>query len=440
MAEKIKLIKNKEEIKKYLENNHSIDIAESFKELNDEELLRIFELMSDENKANVLEQANEELQVRILDLISDKEAIDIFGYMSPDDIVDILGFIDTKKSKSILNNMKSSEANKIRELLGYEEDTAGGIMTTQYIAFKQNLEIKDVMVKLKIIAPKSEVIEIIFVINEKKELVGKVDLRDILISSEETRLEEIMDENVKYAFVEEDQEEVARTVSKYDLHVIPVINHKKNILGIITVDDIIDVIQEENTEDMLKMSGVLEEEDIHSPFLFSVKQRLPWLVVNLGTAFLASFVIGLFSSTVEKVVILSSMMTIISGMGGNAGTQSLSVTIRALALGEIDVSETLKIVGKNILVGLITGSILGILCGTIMFFIFGNFYLGLIIFLAMVGNLILACIIGFLVPVTLKALKIDPAMASAVLLTTVTDTCGFFLFLGLATIFLNKLA
>ena len=295
------------------------------------------------------------------------------------------------------------------------------------------------MIKLKSIAPKSEVIETIFVINEKKELVGKVDLREILISSEETRLEQIMNENIEYVFVEEDQEDVARMVSKYDLNVIPVINHKKNILGIITVDDIIDVIQEENTEDILKLGGVSEEEDIHSPFLFSVKQRLPWLIVNLGTAFLASFVIGIFSNTVEKVVILSSMMTIISGMGGNAGTQSLSVTIRALALGEISTNETLKIVGKNILVGVITGSILGILCGAIMYFIFGNFYLGLIIFLAMIGNLVLACIIGFLVPVTLKALKIDPAMASAVLLTTVTDTCGFFLFLGLATVFLNKL-
>lgn len=439
MAEKIKEIKTEEEIKKYLENNHSIDIAESFKELNDDELLYIFELMGAENKARILEQAGEELQIRILNLISDKEAIDVFRCMSPDDIADILGYIDIKKSKSILNNMKFSEANKIRELLGYEEDTAGGIMTTQYIAFKQNLEIKDVMIKLKSIAPKSEVIETIFVINEKKELVGKVDLREILISSEETRLEQIMNENIEYVFVEEDQEDVARMVSKYDLNVIPVINHKKNILGIITVDDIIDVIQEENTEDILKLGGVSEEEDIHSPFLFSVKQRLPWLIVNLGTAFLASFVIGIFSNTVEKVVILSSMMTIISGMGGNAGTQSLSVTIRALALGEINTNETLKIVGKNILVGVITGSILGILCGAIMYFIFGNFYLGLIIFLAMIGNLVLACIIGFLVPVTLKALKIDPAMASAVLLTTVTDTCGFFLFLGLATVFLNKL-
>ena len=439
MAEEIQKIESEEELEEYLEYNHFVDVAESFEELDDEELLRVFELMTDEQKANVIEQADDDLQERISELISDEEAIDILAFMSPDDIVDILGFIDIRKSKSILTKMKRSQANKIRELLGYEEDTAGGIMTTQYIAFKENLEIKEVMKKIKMIAPRTEVIETIFVTNSKKELVGEADLRDILISSDETKLSEIMDENPKYVYVEEDQEDVARLVSKYDLKVVPVINHKKMILGIITIDDIIDVIQEENTEDILKLGGVSEEEDIYSDFWFSVKQRLPWLVINLGTAFLASFVIGLFSGTVEKVVILSSVMTIISGMGGNAGTQALSVTIRALALGEVDLKDTLGIIWKTVLVGTINGALLGLLCGGILWAIYGNFYMGLIVFLAMIGNLVIACMIGFLIPITLKAMKIDPAMASAVVLTTATDCFGFLIFLSLATVFLNKL-
>ena len=439
MAEEIQKIESEEELEEYLEDNHFVDVAESFEELDDEELLRVFELMTDEQKANVIEQADDDLQERILELIPDEEAIDILAFMSPDDIVDILGFIDIRKSKSILTKMKRSQANKIRELLGYEEDTAGGIMTTQYIAFKENLEIKEVMKKIKMIAPRTEVIETIFVTNSKKELVGEADLRDILISSDETKLSEIMDENPKYVYVEEDQEDVARLVSKYDLKVVPVINHKKMILGIITIDDIIDVIQEENTEDILKLGGVSEEEDIYSDFWFSVKQRLPWLVINLGTAFLASFVIGLFSRTVEKVVILSSVMTIISGMGGNAGTQALSVTIRALALGEVDLKDTLGIIWKTVLVGTINGALLGLLCGGILWAIYGNFYMGLIVFLAMIGNLVIACMIGFLIPITLKAMKIDPAMASAVVLTTATDCFGFLIFLSLATVFLSKL-
>ena len=439
MAEEIQKIESEEELEEYLEDNHFVDVAESFEELDDEELLRVFELMTDEQKANVIEQADDDLQERIFELIPDEEAIDILAFMSPDDIVDILGFIDIRKSKSILTKMKRSQANKIRELLGYEEDTAGGIMTTQYIAFKENLEIKEVMKKIKMIAPRTEVIETIFVTNSKKELVGEADLRDILISSDETKLSEIMDENPKYVYVEEDQEDVARLVSKYDLKVVPVINHKKMILGIITIDDIIDVIQEENTEDILKLGGVSEEEDIYSDFWFSVKQRLPWLVINLGTAFLASFVIGIFSATVEKVVILSSVMTIISGMGGNAGTQALSVTIRALALGEVDLKDTLGIIWKTVLVGTINGALLGLLCGGILWAIYGNFYMGLIVFLAMIGNLVIACMIGFLIPITLKAMKIDPAMASAVVLTTATDCFGFLIFLSLATVFLSKL-
>ena len=373
MAEEIQKIESEEELEEYLEDNHFVDVAESFEELDDEELLRVFELMTDEQKANVIEQADDDLQERIFELIPDEEAIDILAFMSPDDIVDVLGFIDIRKSKSILTKMKRSQANKIRELLGYEEDTAGGIMTTQYIAFKENLEIKEVMKKIKMIAPRTEVIETIFVTNSKKELVGEADLRDILISSDETKLSEIMDENPKYVYVEEDQEDVARLVSKYDLKVVPVINHKKMILGIITIDDIIDVIQEENTEDILKLGGVSEEEDIYSDFWFSVKQRLPWLVINLGTAFLASFVIGIFSGTVEKVVILSSVMTIISGMGGNAGTQALSVTIRALALGEVDLKDTLGIIWKTVLVGTINGALLGLLCGGILWAIMETF-------------------------------------------------------------------
>lgn len=439
MAEEIQKIESEEELEEYLEDNHFVDVAESFEELDDDDLLRVFELMTDEQKANVIEQADDDLQERIFELIPDEEAIDILAFMSPDDIVDILGFIDIRKSKSILTKMKRSQANKIRELLGYEEDTAGGIMTTQYIAFKENLEIKEVMKKIKMIAPRTEVIETIFVTNSKKELVGEADLRDILISSDETKLSEIMDENPKYVYVEEDQEDVARLVSKYDLKVVPVINHKKMILGIITIDDIIDVIQEENTEDILKLGGVSEEEDIYSDFWFSVKQRLPWLVINLGTAFLASFVIGIFSGTVEKVVILSSVMTIISGMGGNAGTQALSVTIRALALGEVDLKDTLGIIWKTVLVGTINGALLGLLCGGILWAIYGNFYMGLIVFLAMIGNLVIACMIGFLIPITLKAMKIDPAMASAVVLTTATDCFGFLIFLSLATVFLSKL-
>ena len=439
ITEEIVKIRTKQELENYLKENHFIDIAESFEELDDGELKRILNLMSDESKAKVIEQADEELQEKILELFSDEEIIQIFSYMSPDDITDILGYIDFQKRKSILDNMKRTEANKLRELLGYEEDSAGGIMTTRYIAFREELLIKDIMAKIKIIASKTEVIEKIFVLNNKRELIGEADLRDILISPDDMQLMEIKNENVISVFPDVDQEDVARMVSKYDLKVIPVVSRRNQILGIITIDDIIDVILEEGTEDILKLGGVSEEENVNSKLLISIRKRLPWLVVNLGTAFLASFVVGTFQGTISKAVILATAMPIVAGMGGNAGTQSLTVTIRGIALGELSMIDNHKMVVKQIFVGFINGAVLGFITGSIMFIVNKNIFLGLIIFLAMIGNLTIACLTGFLIPVTLKRLKIDPALASAVLLTTFTDVCGFFLFLGLAQIFIQKL-
>ena len=217
------------------------------------------------------------------------------------------------------------------------------------------------------------------------------------------------------------------------------VSRRNQLLGIITIDDIIDVILEEGTEDILKLGGVSEEENINSKLLISIRKRLPWLVVNLGTAFLASFVVGSFQGTISRAVILATAMPIVAGMGGNAGTQSLTVTIRGIALGELSMVDNSKMVLKQIFVGFINGAVLGSITGFIMFLVNKNVFLGLIIFLAMIGNLTIACLTGFLIPVTLKRLKIDPALASAVLLTTFTDVCGFFLFLGLAQIFIQKL-
>lgn len=443
IAEDIKELKTDEEIRDYLEEVHDVDIAEYLEEIIDDEdaeVRRVLNAVDNEEKAAIMEEADEELQIKILDLLSEEEALEVFSYMSPDDIVDILGNIQLDKRKSLLDKMKRSDANKLRSLLGYGTETAGGIMTTQYIAFRGDLPLKEILEKIKIIAPKTEYIETIFVQNEKGEVVGEADLRDILIMPEDTKLYDITNENIKYVYPENDQEEVAQLVSKYGLKVVPVLSRKKVLLGIITIDDVVDVIQEENTEDILKLAGTSDDEDLYTDIFDSIKKRLPWLLINLLTAFLASFTVGLFSSTIDKVVALAAAMPIVSGMGGNAGTQSLAVTIRSIALGEQENSDNLSISIKYILVGLINGILLGVVCGFIVYFMFGLKYLSLVILLSMIGNCIIACLVGYLIPVILKVLKIDPAMASAVLLTTVTDVCGFFLFLGLATVFIDKLA
>ena len=440
IAEDIKHLNTEEELTEYLEEVHNVDIAESFEEIeSDDELLRVFNLLSDENKAEILEEADEDLQKRILYLIPEDEVLDIFSYMSPDDIADILGYIGFTKSKSLLNQMKRSDANKLRELLGYADDSAGGIMTTQYIAFKKNLNIKEVMEKIKLIAPRTEYIETIFVLDLDGTVIGEADLRDILIENENTLLENITNENILSVGPNDDQEEVARLVSRYGLKVVPVINKRKNLLGIITIDDVVDVIQEENTEDILKLAGAGDDESLSTNLIESIKKRLPWLLINLVTAFLASFTVGLFSKTIDTVVALAVAMPIVSGMGGNAGTQSLAVTIRSIALGEYYEDENFEVSIRYVFLGFLNGIVLGIICGIIIYFMFYNKYLSIIIFLSMIGNCIIASLVGYLIPIGLKAIKVDPAMASAVLLTTITDVCGFFLFLGLATIYLPKL-
>ena len=417
----------------------SVDLALQLSDLEDNDIAEICAKLSDKELANILEKKKKKTQIRILDLLRNHRIINVFSYMSKDDIVDILGLINIGKSKELINLMKDGKDKKvITELLGYEDDTAGGIMTTEYIALKKDLTVSQALLKLKEIVSKSEVIETIFV-NDNKKIIGIANLRDILISPDSTKLEEITNTNFISVEPETDQEEVALLASKYDLNVIPVINKKNVLLGIITIDDIIDVIQEEQTEDVLRMAGVDKEENIDSTVFESIKMRLPWLIVNLVTAFLASLTVKIFEGTIAQVVALSAIMSIVTGMGGNAGTQTVSIIIRNIAMGKVELKDSLRLVIKEIILGLFNGAIIGILTGIIVTLIYGNCYLGIIIFLSMIGNLVISGICGILVPLVLAKLKLDPALASSIFLTTATDVLGFFIFLSLAQVFLPKL-
>ncbi len=427
---------DKEKIYEIIDNMYPIDIAILIEEFDDESLLKFYEQIDNELMAEIVEQASEELQVRFIKLFDFKSIVHLFSYMSNDDIADILGNLPIKMRKNLLKMMKTGDTKQLQELLGYDEDSAGGIMTTEYIALKGELSIGESLKKIKEIGPKTEVIETIFVLSKDKELIGTADLRDILISDEDKKLVEIMNDNIISVNPEEDQETVSLLVSKYDLKAIPVINHKNSLLGIITVDDIIDVIVEEQTEDILMMGGVSKEERVDSSLITSVKKRLPWLFINLGTAFLAAFTVGLFEDVIEQVVALAAAMPIVAGMGGNAGTQTLSVVIRSIALGEVSLKKSWKLVFKEVGLGVINGAATGVITGVILYMKYDNPYLGIIIFAAMIGNLVIAGFFGFLIPLLLKGLGVDPALASAIFLTTATDVFGFFLFLGLAKMFL----
>lgn len=424
---------------KQLDDITSVDLALQLSDLEDNEIQEICSKLSDKELASILEESEEKTQIRILDLLRNAKILNIFSYMSKDDIVDILGEIEIGKSKELINLMKDGKDKKIiEELLGYKDDSAGGIMTTEYIALRKNLTISQAIQKIKEIVSSSEVIETIF-IKDNKKIIGITNLRDILIAPENATLESITNTNFISVEPETDQEEVALLASKYDLNVIPVVNQNHVLLGIITIDDIIDVIQEEQTEDVLRMAGVDKEETIDSTVFQSIKMRLPWLVVNLATAFLASLTIKAFEGIIAQVVALSAVMSIVTGMGGNAGTQTVSIIIRNIAMGKVELKDSLKLVIKEIILGVINGAFIGLLTGIIVTLIYGNTYLGIIIFLAMIGNLVISGIFGILVPLILAKLKLDPALASSIFLTTATDVLGFFLFLSLAQVFLPKL-
>jgi magnesium transporter len=430
---------DKEKIHEIIDNMYPIDIAIIIEEFDDESLMKFNEHIDNELMAEIIEQASEELQVRIIKLFEFKSIVHLFSYMSNDDIADILGNLPIKMRKDLLKLMKTGDTRQLQELLGYDEDSAGGIMTTEYIALRGDLLIGESLKKIKEIGPKTEVIETIFVLNNNKELIGTADLRDILVAPEDEKLLNIMNDNIISVHPEEDQEKVSLLVSKYDLKAIPVINHKNSLLGIITVDDIIDVIVEEQTEDILMMGGVSKEERVDSSLGTSIKRRLPWLFINLGTAFLAAFTVGLFEDVIAQVVALAAAMPIVAGMGGNAGTQTLSVVIRSIALGEVSLKKNWRLVFKEVGLGIINGAATGVVTGIILYMKYNNPYLGLIIFAAMIGNLVIAGFFGFIIPLLLKVFGVDPALASAIFLTTATDVFGFFLFLGLAKMFLPYL-
>jgi magnesium transporter len=431
--------KNHEKIEKLFEENYVIDIALAIEEFSDEETLSLVTSLNDIELALIIEESEEEQQERILGFLETQRIINIFNNMSTDDIADVLGTLSIDKRKELLFFMKDSDSNEIQAILKYDKDTAGGIMTTQYIALKETLTVKDALGKIKLIGPKTEVIETIYAIDINNRLSGSIDLRDILISDDSTLLMNIMDRNVLSVRPETDQEEVSLLVSKYDLKALPVVNAKKAILGIITVDDVIDVIVKEQTEDLLMISGVSKDERVGSKLSVSIQRRLPWLFINLATAFLASFTVGIFEDVISQVVALAAAMPIVAGMGGNAGSQTLSIVIRGLALGEINIVDDWKIVFKELALGFINGLSTGVLTACILFLRYGNYYLGLIILVAMTANLMIAGFFGFIIPLILKRLNLDPAISSSIFLTTATDVCGFFIFLGLAKMFLPHL-
>jgi len=354
-----------------------------------------------------------------------------------DDSADILGEVSEHNVDMILENLPDEKKEAIKPLIAHDEDTAGGLMQSELIALKDSLKVKEAIPEIKKKIKTTESINYVYVVDSKGKLKGVISIANIFTSNTADKLSKIMKKEVVKVYPDLDKEKVAEIFRKEDIMALPVVSKNNTLLGRITADDVLDVMEEEATEDMFRIAGIHPDENIFDPINRSIKKRLPWLVINLATTILAALTISLFENTLQKVIILAAFMPIIAGMGGNAGTQTLTLMIRGIALNQLNLSNFRKAVFKEVGLGVINGFILGLLMGIIGFFWTKNLAIGIVILLSMTINLFVAGLIGSIIPLTLKLVKIDPAIASSVIITTFTDVIGFFSFLGIATLLIN---
>ena len=429
---------NIDEINKLIQFIHPADILVAIREY-EGATIDLFQNLSANVIADIIDDAEDEEKYNLLSIHSEIMQKTIVHEMSSDELVDLLEAVSEDEARSIMIKMDKEDVAEVKELLTYPAESAGGIMATEFISVKENMTIGDTLAYLQKESPEAETSYYIYVVDENGLLKGVISLRDIVVSSFDIKISDIMNSNAMSIPVDMDQEEVGHIFEKYGFLTMPVVNEATRILGIITADDIMGILSDEHTEDLYRLAGLQEDEKVTGSLKDSVSSRLPWLFVNLVTAIMAAATVSLFEGTIQKVVALATFMPIVAGMGGNAGTQTLTIIIRSIALGEIDARNSRKILLKEFGVGLCTGISIGLAVALLGWFWEKNIVFGVVIGLSMVLNMVAATISGFAVPVVLKKLDIDPALASAVFVTTVTDVLGFFFFLGLATLFLPLL-
>ncbi|MGE5835958.1 MAG: magnesium transporter [Acidobacteriota bacterium] len=424
-----------------LQKQHPADLAQIFAELPEKERHAAFNTLVEKNGKLAMEALSElgpEKGAGLLALRSAEEIARLTQEIASDDAAALIDHLPDELSTVVLDLIRPKPGGGVSELLEYEERTAGRLMNPNVFALAEDLTAGEAITALQN-ARDVEMVFYLYVVDERRHLVGVVSLRRLLLVPPDTPLKRIMTTDVYSARVDTDQEEVARMVASYNLLAIPAVDAENKLVGVITVDDVIDVIKDEATEDVFRLAGVSKEDGVLTPPQESLRRRLPWLGVNLVTAFMAASVVGLFSNTINKVVALAALMPIVAGMGGNAATQTLAVIVRGLALGELTWSNARQALLKEGVVGLGNGLALGLVAAIGAWIWQGSPVLGGVLALAMIINMFIAATAGTLIPLGLRALKIDPALASSVFITTLTDVFGFFSFLGLATVFLRFL-
>jgi magnesium transporter len=422
------------ELEKVLQEYHASEIAILFERLPAESREKIINILPSDVASEVIAEMHEEQEPgELLIALDPEKRSEIIEELDYDDATDIISQLNEEDQQEILEDIDEEDASNIRALLSYPEDTAGGIMNSEVIKVNINQNKKDALEDIIRQSEEMEEFYTIYVVDNDNVLSGILSVKSILKAPAYARVAELVNRDFVYVKADLDQEDVAGLISQYNLTTIPVVDDHMKLLGRITVDDIMDVMERESTEDILKISGVSEDEELSGNWKDAVKSRLPWLVINLATAYLAASIIRHFDSTVALLPQIAAYMTIIAGMGGNAATQSLAVTVRRISLSDLTDRQAYNTVIKEFLVGLIDGAANGLIVFAIALMYDADPMLGLVLFLAMTGNLVIAGLTGSSIPLVLKRLGIDPAVASSIIITTFTDCAGFLLPLYLAT-------
>ena len=429
-------------IREIFDEYNIVDLSEIFVQLNLDEAIFIFKILPKDISAEIFSYIESEYQEKLITALSSKDLKNILDNMFSDDIIDFLEEMPANVIKNILEKVTPDHRKEINLLLSYTENTAGSIMSTDFVELNQNDTVEEAIKKVKNQAEIAETVNVCFVIDSKRLFVGIVNLRDIIVSNNNKKISEIMDTNVHYVYTNTDQEDVANILSKYDLTTIPVLNDQNRLIGIVTADDILDILTEEATEDIHKMSGITPTEGsyLKTTIYEMVKSRISWLLILMISATFTGYILQYFEDKLNAVAILSASIPIIMSTAGNAGAQSSTMVIRGIAIDDLTIKDIFIVLSKEFFVGM--------LCGLILFFInfirlyvFGssgiNLSISFVISLTIAISLVFSNITGGILPLIAKKFKMDPASAAAPLITTIVDATSLITYFTLAIIILK---
>ncbi|HWP00963.1 MAG TPA: magnesium transporter [Methylococcus sp.] len=425
-------------LKQKIDSLHAADIAYILESLPREQRLAVWHLVDPELDGEILLEVSDAVRESLISDMDPEELLHATEHLAGDEIADLAPDLPEEVMQELLESLNDQTRAQLESVLSYEEDTVAAIMDFGMVAIREDVTLGAVLRYLRRRGDLPENTDKLFVVDKQNVLKGVLSLKRLLLKSPESRVADVMSRDIVSFHLDDDASEAARAFERYDLLSVPVVDDQQRLVGRVSIDAIVDYIRQESDEELLAQAGLLQEEDLFASIWKSAKNRWVWLGINLVTAFASTRVIGLFDDTISRVVALASLMPIVAGIGGNTGTQTSTLIVRALALGLINPSNVRRLVLKEIAIGILNGLVWGSVIGLIAYGFYGNQDLALVMTAAMMLNLLVAAMMGCFIPLTRARLGLDPAIGTSVLLTAITDGMGFFIFLGLATLFLLR--